>query len=290
MKFFGGIFKWLAVLIFSLSVGLLTIIFLSDNPQVNAFLLRVLILLAIGFFGGLFMRLLFRKWFRIFQILFGVITNILAVLIIDFFYESDFRLSFITNKFEFQIPSASDAAQMGVLLIMSLPAILFFRRKKKNAVKVPERSQPKLPKRSFSDRMKPIVYQADPRNWKITLPKMNMGTKTKNVSAPQRKSTSSVQISSPSSKISTNSTHSKSRSSKKKSPNNKIKLPGKRSHHINNDVKLMGEEEHVCPYCLEEVVKNDSRGVMICPECHTWHHQDCWAITGGCGVAHRNEL
>jgi len=70
----------------------------------------------------------------------------------------------------------------------------------------------------------------------------------------------------------------------------KIRLPGIRAFHTNNDVKLMGEEEHVCPYCLEEVVRNDSQGVVICPECGTWHHQDCWNVTGACGVAHRNEL
>jgi ribosomal protein L37AE/L43A len=288
MKFFDGILKWLAVFIFSLSAGLLTIIFLSDNPQISSFLLRILILLAIGFLGGLFMRLFFRKWFRIFMVLISLLTNVLAVLVIDFFYESDFRLSFISKYFTFQIPSPSDAAQMGAIFLMSLPAILLFRRKK--TVKVPQNSQPKPPRLSFSDRMKPVVYQADPRNWKISLPKINIGTKNKNGSTLQKKSTPSVHISSTSSKKSTNKTHVKSRSNKKKSSINKIKVPSKRSRHNNNDVKLMGEEEHVCPYCLEEVVKNDSRGVMVCPECHTWHHQDCWDVTGGCGVAHRNEL
>jgi len=67
-------------------------------------------------------------------------------------------------------------------------------------------------------------------------------------------------------------------------------MPNLKKLRANNDVKLTGEEEHVCPYCLEEVVKNDSQGVVVCPECGTWHHQDCWNVTGACGVAHRNEL
>jgi len=288
MKFFNGIFKWFAVLTFSLSAGLLAIIFLSDNPQINAFLLRILILLAIGFFGGLFMRLLFRKGFRFFLILFGLLTSVLTILIIDFFYETDFKFSFITKDLVFQIPSASDAAQMGLLLLISLPPILLFRKKKR--VKASESSQSKPPRLSFSDRVKPIAYQVNPKNWNIRLPKFNIGTKTKHVSTTAKKVNPSVHISSRSSKISKNGTSPKSRSSKKKSSNNKIKVPSKRSHHHNNDVKLMGEEEHVCPYCLEEVLKNDSRGVMVCPECSTWHHQDCWAITGGCGIAHRHEL
>jgi hypothetical protein len=52
-------------------------------------------------------------------------------------------------------------------------------------------------------------------------------------------------------------------------------------------VLLSGEEEHVCPYCLEEVVKNDRRGVKVCKVCKTWHHGDCWAITGVCQVPHQ---
>lgn len=295
MKFFNGILKWLAVLALSLSAGLLTIILLSDNPQINSFLLRILILLVIGFFGGLFMRILFRKGFAVFLILFGLITNILAVFVIDRFYETEFILSFIpkdlnsflSTDFGFLIPSARDAAQMGLLLLISLPAILLFRRKKTK--KTPESSLPKPPRLSLSDRVKPVVYKVNPKNWNIRLPKLNKSTKSKSVSTAPKKSSPSVHISSSSSKSKNKSAILKSGSQKKIS-SNKVKVPRKRSHHINNDVKLMGEEEHVCPYCLEEVVKNDSRGTAVCPECNTWHHQDCWDITGGCGVAHRNEL
>lgn len=52
-------------------------------------------------------------------------------------------------------------------------------------------------------------------------------------------------------------------------------------------VYLSAEEEHLCPYCLEAVVKNDRRGVKICKVCKTWHHADCWAITGVCQVPHQ---
>ena len=131
MKVFNGILKWFTVLAFSLSAGLLVIIFLSDQPQVNAFLLRILIILAIGFIGGLFMRFLFRKGFAVFLILFGLITNVLALLLIDFFYESEYILSFVTKDLAYKIPSASDAAQISLLFLTSLPAILVFRRKKK---------------------------------------------------------------------------------------------------------------------------------------------------------------
>lgn len=52
-------------------------------------------------------------------------------------------------------------------------------------------------------------------------------------------------------------------------------------------VYLSGEVEHRCPYCLEEVRSNDPRGVKICKVCKTWHHADCWSVTGVCQVPHQ---
>jgi len=54
-------------------------------------------------------------------------------------------------------------------------------------------------------------------------------------------------------------------------------------------ILLKGAEEHRCPYCLEEIKRNDPRGVKICPVCHTYHHADCWAVTGTCQVPHQHE-
>jgi hypothetical protein len=54
-------------------------------------------------------------------------------------------------------------------------------------------------------------------------------------------------------------------------------------------VRLVGKAENRCPYCLELVEQNDPRGVKICPICHTYHHADCWAVTGTCQVPHYQE-
>ena len=53
-------------------------------------------------------------------------------------------------------------------------------------------------------------------------------------------------------------------------------------------VQLAVHEEHRCPYCLEDVNRNDPRGAVECPVCHTLHHKDCWDITGTCQVPHLN--
>lgn len=53
-------------------------------------------------------------------------------------------------------------------------------------------------------------------------------------------------------------------------------------------VQLAMYEEHKCPYCFEEVKRNDPRGSVECPICHTLHHKDCWDVTGTCQVPHLN--
>ena len=53
-------------------------------------------------------------------------------------------------------------------------------------------------------------------------------------------------------------------------------------------IQLAVYEEHRCPYCLEPVKRNDSRGAVECEVCHTLHHKDCWDITGACQVPHLN--
>jgi ribosomal protein L37AE/L43A len=55
-------------------------------------------------------------------------------------------------------------------------------------------------------------------------------------------------------------------------------------------VHLAVHEEHKCPYCFQTVTRNDPRGVVECPICHTLHHKDCWDITGNCQVPHLTTL
>ena len=62
-----------------------------------------------------------------------------------------------------------------------------------------------------------------------------------------------------------------------------------KKHQLNRSlepVKLVGIEEHNCPFCLEPVIKKDPRGLKICSSCKTWHHADCWDMTGECQVPH----
>ena len=62
------------------------------------------------------------------------------------------------------------------------------------------------------------------------------------------------------------------------------------SRHARVAVHLAVHEEHKCPYCFQTVSRNDPRGVVECPICHTLHHKDCWDITGNCQVPHLTTL
>jgi hypothetical protein len=62
--------------------------------------------------------------------------------------------------------------------------------------------------------------------------------------------------------------------------------PAPGNFRIRPQVRLSKVEKHLCPYCLEPVVRKDPRGIVECEICHTLHHGDCWAIAGSCQVPH----
>jgi ribosomal protein L37AE/L43A len=288
MKLINGFLKWLALLVITISGGLLAIILLSSQPDLDFFWLRIAILLAIALIGSLASRLFFHRMPGILLFLITLITQILSSLTIDYFYESTYRFSFLNRNFTFQNPSISDLAQAGLLVLVSLPALFFLRRKKKPA-KVQEEPTPPQPARlkfSLRQKLQPVLFSLNPANWGIT---RNIKKKTGQLfSGAKKKSRTKPVLVSSKPAASAPKTAVAIKSTPKKTASSKIALPRKSKNKRMNDVKLMGEEEHVCPYCLEKVEKSDK--IVVCPECGTWHHKDCWDLTGSCGVAHRNEL
>lgn len=53
-------------------------------------------------------------------------------------------------------------------------------------------------------------------------------------------------------------------------------------------LRIAAQVEHRCPFCLEIVEPRDPRGAVECSICHSFHHADCWAVTGTCQVPHHN--
>ena len=312
MKVFNAFLKWLALLVFSISAALLVIILLAPRPSMDYFWLRLSMLAAVAFIGGLLARLLFHRWHGVFLFLIALFTEILALLVVDYFYESPYRLSFLTHALAFQMPTVSDGAQGIFMLLISLPTLFFLRRSKKTA-KVEKNNKPAKaaraqqapaptpaprpaarpqaakPKISLSQRVQPVLTAINPGNWQVT---QTVSDKVKEIASKPKISApvKAVHINTgpASTALSAPVVINTPKKSTKKSTAVKAAAPRKTKSKQLKDVKLMGEEEHVCPYCLEKVNKNDE--IVVCPECGTWHHKDCWDLTGSCGVAHRNEL
>lgn len=290
MKLFNGILKWLVSLVLALSTGLLIIIFLSPKPELGDFILRLILLASTGFIGGLAARLFFRNIPVILILLLTLILNLLAVLIIDHFYINIFQFQLLTVDFQLSVPTISDISQFIFMSLVSTLPLLAFRRRigNKNA-KTQRPAKPKKARKSIAQILQSVGTKADPRNWQVWKKAKNLSIRhPKSRPAKVEKPVLSIPRPNTTQKINQPVTIRKNTSRKTKV--NKLKLPAKIFNNNQNDVKLVGEEEHVCPYCLEEVVKNDTLGVKICTECGTWHHQDCWSLTGSCGVAHRTEL
>jgi ribosomal protein L37AE/L43A len=137
--------------------------------------------------------------------------------------------------------------------------------------------------------VQPVLTAINPGNWQVT---HTVSDKVKEIASKPKISApvKAVHINTgpASSALSAPVVIKAPKKSTKKSTAVKATAPRKAKGKQLNDVKLMGEEEHVCPYCLEKVEKSEE--IVVCPECGTWHHKDCWDLTGSCGVAHRNEL
>lgn len=314
MKLFHALLKWIALLALTLSVELLAIIFLAPRPEIDSFLLRIILLLAVALFSSLAGRLLFRRLPAMLLLLVAVLTSLLALLTIDHFYGGVYGFSFLTPGLKLRPPTLSDGSQATLLLLASLPCTLLLRRKKKPARKpgAPPAAAQAQPAPSEARRRATITpLRLDPRDWKVTrtlsaqvgrlsaglqssLKKagVNPSNSQKNTAKPVTAS-GALKVSAPraGAKISGFS-RSKTvvRANGKKATGTALRLPARSRRGALKDVRLMGEEEHVCPYCLEKVDKSVTGGMVVCPECSTWHHQDCWDLTGACGVAHRNEL
>ena len=291
MKFLNGILKWFATLAFTLAAGLLVIILLSDEADISTLVMRLAMIAAISLMCSLLLRLFYPRSISLLLIVLGIISTTFSTLVIDHFYDTEFTLSFLTDAFTFQVPSLQDIAQLVILLLISLPALLLFKKKhvKRQVVEPVKTSAPQVKGPTLSDHVKVAAYRINPKNWNLRLPAAGTAKKkTASVKTAPASKGSAVRVA-----TSTQNTTIKpaARPATAKSASaKKLKLPKFGGKSANNDVKLMGDEDHVCPYCLEEVAKNDSRGIAVCKECGTWPHQDCWDVTGSFGVAHRNKL
>jgi hypothetical protein len=249
-----------ALLTFLAGLGLL--LYFQQHQLTNPIIERSLIILTIGLVAGFTTRIFLRKWHFIWRILIPFFVIGLGIFVLDVVFPKNYELVFIART-PWSEPIGIDLIQIGLGYVMGLLALLIGKRSKpkqliirsRTRFKTKPKTRSKLPVKSTQ---KPILFKTK----RIERKKKIVKRITKK---PATAWSSSLQKT--------------------------ARLVTSKPHRLRRkDVKLLGETEHRCPYCLELVKKNDARGVVICPECKTWHHKDCWDVTGSCQVAHRHDL
>jgi ribosomal protein L37AE/L43A len=280
INFFHGFLIFLLILSVGFGSGYLILYYLTPQTQISQLITRALILLVVGIGVGLVCRLTVpvRMWFL--KICFGSFGSLLSIAALDWYNPTAFAL-LRDRTLQIAWWSIGEYTQIGLVLIITIFIALIGKKKPVSVVhketsklesqkNVAKRKPASLPVKSVAikKKRKPIIDLNALTKRKVV---RKTGTQKKVITNSSPKQSSQALRVKPTKK-----------SSAKRAPTTRMWSRKK--------VKLTGTEDHHCPYCLEEVHKNDPRGVMICPDCGTWHHRDCWEITGSCQIAHKHEL
>jgi ribosomal protein L37AE/L43A len=254
----------LLVTLLTFLTGLGLLLYFQMHALNNPIIERAIIILVIGLIAGFSARIILRKWHMFWRVLIPFFAVGIGIFLLDKIFPKNYELVFIART-PWSEPIGIDLVQIGLGYVMGLLALFIGVRRKnqQRTIRPQPVSKEKIKSRSSTRQAK----------------KLFLFRKT----SAERKKQLSKKISK---KIIKKPIFRRSMPVQKTT-----RIISTRTHRLRKkDVKLLGETEHRCPYCLELVQKNDSRGVVICPECKTWHHKDCWDITGSCQVAHRHDL
>ena len=282
LNFLQALLVFLLVLAIGVGSGYLVLYYLVPTSQISELLIRVMILLVVATTVGLTIRFILAARLVFLKLLYGIVGSLLSIAILDYFFPGSYSL--IHKEALIHDPTISEYTQMGSLLLLTLVIGLVGKKKPKKTATAPTRK----PRVTLADRyhimVAPITNTFD--KWQTSL--------SSHSGKADRKKTSSVKTQTQKIKSSPTRVVASPSTVKVKSGKEPISIkkkpPVRKVHKKDENVKLVGTEDHRCPYCLEEVYQNDPRGIVICPDCGTWHHRDCWEITGSCQIAHKHEL
>jgi len=277
MKMLNTLVKFILIAAATCAAGYLVTFYIEPGGILDSFLLRIVQLFAMGFICGLTSRIFFNRRKLFLRFLAVLIFGVLALLILDYFFDNRFGIILLQDGI--RPPEIDEASQMGLLFVASIFTAFIGVRKKAKSQPIQKRKTQK-PSSLLQRTQKKIKKQTKKigKSLSSARPKVQKKAAPKSTSSG-RKTKIALQANKP--------VRVKSSASSKKKTTTRKRISKSTEE---NGVKLVGSEEHRCPYCLEIVKKGDPRGVRICPDCGTWHHKDCWDITGACQVAHRNEL
>jgi hypothetical protein len=259
-KLISSIFFFILIVIMTFLAGMGLLRYFQQHQLTNPIIERSLIILVAGLVAGFATRIIFRKRHIFWRILIPLIPVGLGLFLLDKISPENYKLIFI-DRTPWSEPVGIDLLQIGLGYVMGLLALFIgMRRKSKQRIVEPR------PKHQTKAKTKLAVISGQKL---IQFNTKNFNRKKKISRKKAKKPILSFSL-----------------------PSVKTTRVGAGKFHrsYRKDVKLLGKTENRCPYCLELVNKDDQRGVVICAECKTWHHKDCWDVTGSCQVAHRHDL
>lgn len=268
--------------------GYLITYYLSPSSQVGQLFTRITVLFCIGLGVGVVCRFAIPARLVILKILFCLLGSISSLLILDAFFSTSY--SFLANTSPFSGWAAGEYTQTGLLLAVSLFITLIGKKKAVITTVKPSSKASSTASHPFNQLSSGLKRNF--QQWKTKISSLNLKPAVKKI--PPRNSSlqksAAVKTSQKTNPPTVKVKLPAKTATVKKTTVKKVKSPARATRKHAKNVKLVGTEEHRCPYCLEEVKKNDPRGVVICPDCGTWHHKDCWDVTGSCQIAHKHAL
>jgi hypothetical protein len=257
-----------------------SLVFLFER-QIDTFFLVFALLSAIGLVAGATARSLLRAFHGILQFLAALMALLAAMISLDYASGGVLGIDFMTiYNAEVDIPAF---IQVGIGLFVMMLALTAWRKSRRQL----QAMEPTSPPRSFRSPEMQLEIGEPPSNDRVRLSPARRAVNwiSAQTSHPFVIGGSRRTPASPARAVSIRGRNGHRRlkeNTKIRTRRSTLILRGKKP------VKFIGVEEHRCPYCLETVAENDPRGVEICPVCHTYHHADCWSVTGVCQVPHAN--
>jgi hypothetical protein len=271
-----GFFRKLAVtLTFVIGIAGFMALFETYQKNLSLFWMTVLAVLSVGLAAGAASRMIFYQGAGFLRFLVTLLVLPFGLFVLGVFTNWQIGIGPLNPWVKGTIPR-DELIQLGVALLVALICLDAWRnphpKENQQDVRALSRKRKKQtpPTTASIQAVEPRLPQAHTQENVIFLPKRNSRPKILKADRVRSRTNSAVD------KLTFKHTAQPTLSRRKRLNNRKPML------------QISAFEEHRCPYCLDEVKRNDPRGTKECEVCHSLHHADCWAITGMCQVPHLN--
>jgi hypothetical protein len=270
----GFLGKLVVALLFVVVIACFMALFETYQRNISIFWMAVLAAMIIGLATGTISRMVFYSWSGFVRFFVTLLTLPVGMFVLGIFTSWQIGIGPLEPWFQGFVPQ-DELVQLGSAFLVALVSLEAWWKPASRTESVPIRTAPRRRRepqarasmQSVQSEAPQVHHQENP----VFLPPRRT-SHLKLMRANRARSRTSPAVE----RLHITNIHQPVRAKSRRSVNRKPKL------------QISTFEEHRCPFCLEEVKRNDPRGIKECEICHSLHHADCWAITGMCQVPHLN--